>query len=472
MVTGALGGGVAAAMTVRVQSHHEITGTIGSVDGTSAAGTCGTAGEPGDFSLSRQGTPFTVEVEVPSTSFKDKAVSTPSFADVCAGDHVHALGALSSNDIVTATEVVVVPPHPRQVSGTVDSVNGIATPGACGTAGEAGDFVLTARHASYVVDVSVPSTAFEEHGVSTPSFADVCQGAKTSATGMISSGDVVAATLVAVIPPRPWVSGTVTAVNGITTPGACGTAGESGNFSLDQKGTTYTVEVEVPSTTFQEKRVSTPSFADVCVGAAVRADGAVSSDDAVTATEVVVIPPPLQHVSGTVTAVNSIATPGTCGTAGEAGNFSLDQKSTTDTVEVGQPSTTFKEKGVSTPSFADVCVGAEVRVAGAAAGSEAFTATQVVVVPPPSRQVSGTVTSVNGTSTCGRSGMAGDFVLTSGGNVYTVDVGDPSTTFQEQGVNAPSFAAVCKGDKVKVRGTITQGNVVTANDIVVVVPPK
>ncbi len=82
---------------------------------------------------------------------------------------------------------------------------------------------------------------------------------------------------------------------------------------------------------------------------------------------------------------------------------------------------------------------------------------------------------MNGTSTtgmCGTAGEAGDFVLTSGGNVYTVDVGDPSTTFQEHEVNAPSFAAVCKGDAVKVRGTVPGGDVLTANDIVVIVPPK
>jgi len=422
--------------------------------------------------LSQQGTPYTVEVEVPSTTFQDKGVSTPSFADVCAGGHVHALGALSSDDIVTATEVVVVPPRPRQVSGIVASVNGTATPGTCGTAGEAGDFVLTASHATYVVDVSVPSTAFKEHGVSAPSFADVCVGAKTSVTRMISSDDVVTAADVVVIPPRPRVSGTVTTVNDIATPGACGAAGDPGTFSLDQNGTQYTVEVEAPSTTFTEKGVSTPSFADVCVGTEVRADGTVSSDDVVTAAEVVVIPPPSQHVLGTVTAVNDIATPGACGTASDPGTFSLDQKGTSYTVEVEVPSTTFTEKGVSTPSFADVCVGTEVRVAGAVAGPDVFTAAQVVVVPPRSQQVSGTVTSVNSTSTCGRSGMAGDFVLTSGGNVYTVDVGDPSTTFQEHGVNAPSFAAVCKGDKVKVRGTVTGGNVLTANDIVVIVPPK
>ncbi len=280
-----------------------------------------------------------------------------------------------------------------------------------------------------------------------------------------------AAAVVVVIPPRPLVSGAVTAVNGSATPGACGTAGDPGTFALDQKSTSYTVEVAVPSTIFKERGVTTPSFENVCVGARVRAVGAVSSDDVVTASQVVVIPPPAQHVSGAVTAVNGIAASGACGTAGDPGTFSLDHEGTPTTVEVQVPSTSFKEKGVNTPSFANVCVGAQVRVTGEV-GHNGFSATQVTVVPPRVRQVSGPVVSVNGTSTCGKSGVAGDFVITSGSSVYTVDVGSLSTTFQENGVNTPSFAAVCKGDKVRARGTVTQGNVLNAIDVVVIVPSK
>ena len=126
---------------------------------------------------------------------------------------------------------------------------------------------------------------------------------------------------------------------------------------------------------------------------------------------------------------------------------------------------------MNTPSFANVCVGAQVRVTGVA-GHNGFSATQVTVVPPRARQVSGSVVSVNGSSTCGKSGVAGDFVITSGSSVYTVDVGNPTTTFPGEGVNTPSFAAVCKGDKVRARGTVTHGNVLNATDVVVIVPSK
>jgi len=468
----ALCGGVASATTVQVQSHHQTTGTVGSVNGASAAGTCGTAGAAGNFSLSQKGTPYTVDVEVPSTTFKEKRVSTPSFADVCAGDQVRALGAVSTNDVVTATQVAVIPPRAQQVSGTVAAVNGTSTSGACGASGTAGDFVLTAQRASYVVDVAVPSTDFKEHGVSTPSFADVCVGAKARALGTIATDDVVTATEVVLIPLRPQVSGIASAVNGTRTAGACGTADEAGDFSLRQKGTTYTVEVGDPSTTFQEHGVSTPSFADVCVGSPVRAIGAVSTEDVVTATEVVVTAPRAQQVSGTVAAVNGTSTPGACGTTGEAGDFSLSQKGTTYTVEVGDPSTSFKEHRVSSPSFADVCVGAEVRATGTVSSDNVVTAAEVVVIPPRTQKVSGTVASVNGTSTCGRSGTAGDFILSSHSTTYTVDVGNPSTTFKEHGVNAPSFAAVCTGDKVRARGVVTGDNIVTATDVSVIAPPK
>lgn len=468
----ALGGGVAWATTVHVQSDHQITGTVGSVNDSSVAGTCGAAGEPGDFSLSQGGTPSTVEVEVPSTTFKDKGVGAPSFANVCVGSQVRALGAASTNDVVTATEVVVIPARAQHASGTVASVNGTGTAGACGTTGTAGNFVLTAPRADDIVDVAVPSTTFKDRGVSTPTFADVCVGAHARVVGTISADGSVTATEVVVIPPRPRVSGIVTAVNGISASGTCGTANEPGAFSLNQKGTTYTVEVGNPPPSFQEHGMSTPTFADVCVGSRVNAIGTVSSDDEVAATEVVVVPPPAQHVSGLVAAVDGASSSGSCGTAGADGDFVLQVKSTPYTVEVGNPPPSFQEHGVSEPSFADVCVGAEARVIGTLSSDDVVTATEVVVIPPRTQRVSGTVASVNGTSTCGKSGTAGAFILTARGSAYTVNVGNPSTTFQEQGVNAPSFASVCAGDKVKARGTVTDDKVVTATDVLVIVPSK
>jgi hypothetical protein len=136
-------------------------------------------------------------------------------------------------------------------------------------------------------------------------------------------------------------------------------------------------------------------------------------------------------------------------------------------VEVGATSTMFHKRGVGAPSFAVVCVGSKVQAVGAIA-NDIVTATDVTVIPPRPKQVSGTVASVNGSTSCGKSGMAGTFTLTAHGSAYTVDVGDPSTIFKEHGVNAPSFAIVCAGDKVKAHGTLSNTGVLTANSVLVI----
>ncbi len=464
------GGGAAAADTVHVQNHHATSGTVTSVNGTSVTGTCGTAGSPGDFGVMAQNTGYTVDVGVPSTTFKEHRVSEPTFADVCVGDQARALGSVSTDDIVTATEVIVVPPPLQKVSGTVTSVDGAGVAGTCGTAGSPGDFGVVSQNTGYTVDVGVPSTTFKEHGVSEPTFADVCMGDQARALGSVSN-DVVTATEVIVVPPSPQrASGTVTSVNGAGGAGACGTAGSPGEFVLSSKGTPFTVDVAVPSTTFVDRGVSAPSFADVCVGDRTRALGAISNE-VVTATEVIVVPARPRTVSGTVTSVNGTAAGGGCGTSDAPGDFVLRAKGATFVVDVGATSTRFQEKGVSAATFADVCVGDQARSLGTVS-NDVVTAAEVVVVPPRPQKVSGTVTSVNGKSRCGKAGMAGAFTLTSHDVVYTVDVGDPSTTFEERGVKAPSFALVCAGDKVRASGTVSNNDVVTASDVLVTVPSR
>ena len=56
VVVAALSGGVAAATTVEVQTHHETSGIVGSVNGSSATNTCGTAGTSGDFTVTSHST--------------------------------------------------------------------------------------------------------------------------------------------------------------------------------------------------------------------------------------------------------------------------------------------------------------------------------------------------------------------------------------------------------------------------------
>jgi len=288
-------------------------GTVTSVNEMNAAGTCGTTGAGGDFTLTawKNATTYKVDVST-STTFVDPAVSTPSFADVCVGGLVGALGTVSG-DTVTATTVYLAPlqtpPKPHGVFGTVASVNGSNGTGSCGTADAAGDFTLTAwkNTIAYTVDVSA-STRFRELGATKPSFADVCVGDVVGAVGTIS-GDTVNATTVYVAPtlttPPPiqptGVLGTVASVNGSNATGTCGVADTAGVFTLTaltavpvtsivppSTTTTYTVQVST-STTFVHPGVVTPSFANVCVGHLVSAVGTISGDT-VNATTVYVTP--------------------------------------------------------------------------------------------------------------------------------------------------------------------------------------
>ncbi len=93
------------------------------------------------------------------------------------------------------------------------------------------------------------------------------------------------------------------------------------------------------------------------------------------------IPPRPQHVSGTVASVNGSSTTGTCGTAGTSGDFTVTSHATTYTVDVGASSTTFREKGVSTPSFAIVCTGDKVRTTGAISSDNTVKTDTIVVLP-------------------------------------------------------------------------------------------
>ena len=466
-VAALLCGGVASATTVRVQTHHKTSGSVTSVNGSSSPGSCGTSGMPGDFAVSSSSTSFTVDVGASSTSFSEKGVSSPSFAIVCAGDKVRATGTLSANNTVTATSVVVLPPPTGHVTGTVESVNGSSSSGSCGTSGMAGDFTVSSSSTVFTVDVGVSSTSFSEKGVSSPSFAIVCAGEKVRALGPISAVDVVAAKSVTVIPPPPArVSGTVASVNGSSASGTCGTSGTAGEFVAASKDASSTVDVGATSTTFKESGVSAPTFAALCVGDKVRAVGTTLATGLLSATTVTIVPPRPHRVSGPVTSVNGTATPGTCGSAGASGDFTVTAHHATDTVAVSR-ATTFKENGVSSPSFAVVCVGDKVRAIGFLPATGRLSASRVTVVPPRPKRVAGTVVAVNGTSTCGTAGAAGTFTVSSGNTGYTVNVPPTGTVFKEHGVSAPSFALVCAGDKVKTVDAVAPNGALTANDVVI-----
>jgi hypothetical protein len=212
-----LTGGAASASTLGASAGHPVAGghhtrhhrvlpsgvfgTVASVNGTSTAGTCGTADTAGTFTLTAFGG-TTDTVDVATTTFFEHGVTSPSFLDVCVGGKVGAVGMISSGT-VTATAVFVSPPptpKPQVVFGTVASVNGTSTAGTCGVADTAGTFTLTDVHGTTdTVDVST-TTTFTEHGVTSPTFVNVCVGGKVGAVGTISS-DTVTATAVFVSPP-------------------------------------------------------------------------------------------------------------------------------------------------------------------------------------------------------------------------------------------------------------------------------
>ncbi|HUI03532.1 MAG TPA: hypothetical protein VLZ77_08315 [Acidimicrobiales bacterium] len=472
-VVGIVTGTAAVATTVRVGTPEKVSGNVASVNGSSAPGSCGTAGSAGDFTVSSDGATATVDVGGSTTSYKERGVRSPSFADVCVGDKGTARGVVSAPNVLAATSVTVVPPRPVRESGTVASVNGSSSDGSCGTSGSAGAFTLSSNGATKAVDVDPSSTVFRDRGASAPSFADVCVGDKVKAVGALASG-VLDATRVTVVPPHPVrESGTVTSVNGTGTPGACGVSGAAGAFTMSSHKAVDAVDVDGSSTAFKERNVGAPTFADVCVGDKVRATGTLVSG-VLQATRVTVVPPPPTRVAGTVVSVDGTSTPGACGTAGADGTFTVSAHQGAAVVDVAASSTTFSERNVSAPSFADVCVGTKVTARGTKASSGALDATSVTVAPPRPKKVSGTVLSVNGASTsqtCGSAGTSGTFTVSYHNTSYTVDVAPTSTIFKEQGVSAPSFSLVCTGGTVRARGMLYPGNVVSAS-VVTIVPSR
>jgi hypothetical protein len=178
------------------------TGIVTAVNGTATTGTCGTSGLAGTFTLVPRRHLRIVTVEVGTTTpFTDSADPTPSFADVCVGNHVMAVGTVAA-DTLSATSVAVLPPNQGRDQGLVTSVNGTAATGTCGSSDVAGVFTLVGnwRRGIVTVDVST-TTTFVDAADATPSFADICVGGHVGALGTFSSGTLTA-TAVAVLPAR------------------------------------------------------------------------------------------------------------------------------------------------------------------------------------------------------------------------------------------------------------------------------
>jgi hypothetical protein len=191
-------------------------------------------------------------------------------------------------------------------------------------------------------------------------------------------------------------------------------------------------------------------------------------------------------VSGTVASVNGSTDPAACG-AGDTGTFTLTgHHDETFTVDVA-PSTTYSSKHVTDASFANVCVGARVKVKGTVDGTT-VAADKVRIkhsetpdehgpvhpdLPVQAQEhhhVHGSVASVNGSAdpaACG-SGDTGSFTVTDrDGNSFTVNVVS-TTRFlgHHDDSGAPTFADVCVGTRVGAKGDETD-TTVTADKVFV-----
>ena len=240
--------------------------------------------------------------------------------------------------------------------------------------------------------------------------------------------------------PAPTVSGTVASLT--TAPGDTITL-------TTKKGVTWTVDVS-GSTTYTDSSVTSPTFADVAVGDEVLVYGTRTGTDAVSASNVMIVVKPA--VVGTVATMTA-----------SSDTFTVAAwKGQTWTVTV-TGSTAYTERGVTSPTFSDVAVSDEVVVYGTSTGTDAVTASTVVIIQRPI--VVGTVASVT-------SSPSDSFTLKArDGQTWTVDVSG-ATTYSEYGVSAPSFSTLAVGNQVAVYGTSTGSNTVDATSVVILSKPS
>jgi hypothetical protein len=500
LVASVVAAGAASASRIAPRQHNGVQGIVTSVNGTStpAGTTCGVASASGVFTLvgMRHGiVAIDVTVGTTATAFTDAALTTPTFANVCVGSRVIALGTLASGTL-TATSVTVIP---AQAQGIVASVNGISTPAGttCGVAGASGTLTLTGgmrRQAVTTVDITGGTTTFRDAALTAPTFANVCVGSRVIALGTLSAGTLTA-TLVTIVPAQAQGIVTAMTVAGLTA--TCGSSGDSGTLTLggmrpmpvfaNAPWLVTTVDITGGTTTFTDVALTAPTFANVCVGSRVIALGTLSAGT-LTATLVTIVPAQAQ---GIVTAMTVAGLTATCGSSGDSGTLTLggmrpipvfaNALGLVTTVDITGGTTTFTDPALTPPSsanFTNVCVGSRVIALGTLSAGT-LTATLVTIVPPPPARVEGIVASVNGASTpagttCGVANTSGVFTLAStmrqGITSVVVTAGTPATTFTDQAVvspTTPSFADVCVGSHVMAIGAMSAGTL-TATSVTVV----
>jgi hypothetical protein len=123
-------------------------GTVGTVNGSSAPGTCGVAGTAGTFTVTHKMMTDTVDVGG-TTPVYDRGSAAPSFADVCVGVPAGAIGSLSATTLIAS--VVFVP------TATAPSPLG---PGPRGTSSGVSTSPMPETHDQHHGDDSGPSSSF------------------------------------------------------------------------------------------------------------------------------------------------------------------------------------------------------------------------------------------------------------------------------------------------------------------------
>ncbi|MGC2192585.1 MAG: hypothetical protein WA751_09660 [Candidatus Dormiibacterota bacterium] len=267
--------------------------------------------------------------------------------------------------------------------------------------------------------------------------------------------------------PESLTMGQVQSVNGSTGAQSCETHGTAGTLTLLlRNGTTETVEVS-SATALSESGKSSPSLADICVGDWLTTSGT-SSGSVLAASKLSVATP---GSFGAVESVDGAAAPGSCGATAGSGSFTVQgwgASPPTWTVRVGS-GTTFYQRGTSSATFANLCVGDWAAASGTVTGPDALSASRVGITTP---RLLGEVQSVDGTATAGTCGSArstGSFDQGGRGHTtWTVKV-TSSTTFIQPSASSASFASVCVGDSVAAFGSAS-GTTLTASSVVVNVP--
>jgi hypothetical protein len=160
------------------------------------------------------------------------------------------------------------------------------------------------------------------------------------------------------------------------------------------------------------------------------------------------------------------AAAGKVGTVTPPGTFTvLDARTSTTTTVVVSGPVTYKEWGVTDPSFSSLASGDYVIVVGTTSGSTVTPSSIIIMVPRPAPTPPAAIGKVT-TITPGTTPDTGTFTITGlKGTVWTIDVTGP-TTYTENGVTtpAPSFASLTTSDFVSVQGTVT-GTTVSATSI-------